>query len=105
MRERAPFVLQVERRQDAVRLVAGGELDPSTTPQLIEALRAHRGEDVVVDLGAVSFADSSVVRALVEERHHAALATCRLTIAGARGQVRRAFDVAGVADLFVFADD
>ena len=105
MLERAPFVLQVERRKGAVHVIAGGELDPTTAPEMIAALRAHRGEDVVVDLGAVSFGDSSIVRALVEERHHAALAGRRLIIAGARGQVRRTFETSGVASLFEFADD
>ena len=96
----APFTLHVEGREDAVRLVATGELDPTTAPSVAAILKQHRGDDVVVDLAAVSFADSSIVRALVEERHHAALAGRRFGIAGASPRVRRSFELSGVAELF-----
>lgn len=104
MRDQAPFLLRIERRDRTVHVVAAGELDPSTAPEVIAALRRHRGDDVVIDLAAVSFADSSIVRALVEERHHARLGGSSLTILGARGQVRRAFEVSDVEDLFDFDD-
>ncbi len=104
MADRAPFLLRVERRGDAVHVIAAGELDPSTAPDVVDALRRHRGEHVVVDLSAVSFTDSAIVRALVEERHHARLDGSELHIVGARGQVRRAFEVTGVESLFVFDD-
>jgi anti-anti-sigma factor len=105
MRERdAPFTLHVEGEEGSVRLVATGELDPSTAPSVAAILQQHRGDDVVVDLSAVSFADSSIVRALVEERHHAALAGARFGIAGATPRVRRSFEVSGVAHLFDWRD-
>ena len=83
-----------------MRVVATGELDPSTAPSVAAALRQHRGDDVVVDLSAVRFADSSIVRTLVEERHHAALAGARFEIAGATDRVRRSFELSGVEALF-----
>jgi anti-sigma B factor antagonist len=96
----APFTLHVEGEDGRVRVVATGELDPSTAPSVKAVLHQHRGDDVVVDLGAVSFADSSLVRALVEERHHAHLAGAAFAIAGASERVRRSFELSGVADLF-----
>ncbi|HEX8085290.1 MAG TPA: STAS domain-containing protein [Solirubrobacteraceae bacterium] len=96
----APFTLHVEGREGEVRVVATGELDPSTAPSVAAVLHQHRGDDVVVDLSAVSFADSSIVRALVEERHHAHLAGARFGIAGATERVRRSFELSGVAGLF-----
>ena len=95
-----PFTLRVEGREGEVRLLAAGELDPSTAPSVAAVLRQHRGEHVVVDLSEVEFADSSIVRTLVEERHHAVLAGARFGIAGASERVRRSFELSGVADLF-----
>ena len=100
----APFTLHVEGREDAVRIVATGELDPSTAPSVAGILAQHRGADVVVDLSSVVFADSSIVRALVEERQHARLAGARFGIEGANERVRRSFELSGVADMFDWAD-
>ena len=96
----APFTLHVEGREGHVRVVASGELDPSTAPSIAAILAQHRGDDVVVDLSQARFADSSIVRALVEERHHAALAGARFGIFGASDRVRRSFELSGVAGLF-----
>jgi anti-sigma B factor antagonist len=100
----APFTLHVEGREGEVRLVATGDLDPSTAPSVAAILRQHRGDDVVVDLSAVEFADSSIVRALVQERDHAALEGASFTIAGATERVRRSFELTGVADRFEWTD-
>ncbi len=95
-----PFTLHVEAREGEVRIVATGELDPSTAPSVAGVLEQHRGADVVVDVSQVSFADSSIVRTLVEERHHAQLAGARFGIEGANERVRRSFELSGVADMF-----
>src|SRR5688500_15779866 len=96
----APSTLHVEGREGEVRIVATGELDPSTGPSVASMLHQHRGDDVVVDLILVSFADSSIVRSLVEEHQHAQLAGARFGIAGANERVRRSFEVSGVAGMF-----
>lgn len=95
-----PFTLHVEGGEDEVLLVASGELDGTTAPSVAAALEQHRGSSVVVDLSAVTFADSAFVRALVEERHHAALAGATFGVEGASDRVRRSFEVSGVAGLF-----
>lgn len=100
----APFTLHVEGREGVVRIVATGDLDPSTAPSVEAVLRQHRGDDVVVDLSAVQFADSSIVRTLVQERDHAALEGASFTITGATERVRRSFELSGVAGRFDWAD-
>lgn len=95
-----PFTLRVEGREGAVRVLATGELDRSTAPSVAAVLAQHRGDDVVIDVSHVRFADSSIVRTLVEERHHAHLAGARFGIAGASERVRRSFELSGVAHLF-----
>jgi anti-sigma B factor antagonist len=96
----APFTLHVEGQDGHVRVVATGELDPSTAPSVKAILDQHRGDDVLVDLTEVTFADSSIVRILVEERHHARLSGATFGIDGANDRVRRSFELSGVADLF-----
>jgi anti-sigma B factor antagonist len=96
----APFTLHVEGSEGSVRVVASGELDPSTAPSVAAVLEQHRGDDVELDFSRVTFADSAIVRALVEERHHASLAGARFGIIGASDRVRRSFEVSGVAGLF-----
>lgn len=100
----APFTLHVEGREGVVRIIATGDLDPSTAPSVEAVLRQHRGDDVVVDLSAVRFADSSIVRTLVQERDHAALEGASFTITGATERVRRSFELSGVAERFDWAD-
>jgi anti-sigma B factor antagonist len=99
-----PFTLHVEAQEGAVRVVATGELDPSTAPSVAGILAQHRGADVVVDFTAVRFADSSIVRTLVEESQHARLAGARFGIEGADERVRRSFELSGVADMFDWND-
>jgi anti-anti-sigma factor len=96
----APFTLHVEGREGEVRIVASGELDPSTAPSVAAVLRQHRGDAIVMDFSMVDFADSSIVRTLVEERDHAALDGGRLILHGASDRVRRSFELSGVADRF-----
>lgn len=64
------FRLRLERQQECVLLRLAGELDLANAPQLIAALSVVRdepaGRAVVLDLSAVSFMDSTGVRALLE---------------------------------------
>jgi len=100
----APFTLHVEGREGEVLLVPTGDLDPSTAPSVAAVLRQHRGDDVVIDLSEVEFADSSIVRILVEERDHAALEGRRFELTGATERVRRSFELSGVAERFHWAE-
>lgn len=52
----------------AAMVVIEGELDLASAPQLVDAIAAlpEVGEPVVLDLGSVTFVDSSGVRALLD---------------------------------------
>jgi len=61
----AVFEVRIERDS---RVVVSGDLDLATAPQLmsaVESLAASGARRVVVDLGAVSFIDSSGISALL----------------------------------------
>lgn len=83
-----------------------GELDLATVPELDRALAAAAGEQatpIFVDLGACTFIDSTAINALL--RCYMTLAdgtngsAARLTIAGARGQVRRTLELTKVEEV------
>ncbi|HEX2358005.1 MAG TPA: anti-sigma factor antagonist [Micromonosporaceae bacterium] len=77
-----------------------GELDMSTEPELSKVLRqlidVPAGRDVTVDLGDVSFLDSSGVRALLEGNVLATRRGTRLRARNARGIVARVLYLTGV---------
>jgi anti-anti-sigma factor len=83
-----------------VVLRVAGELDMNTEPELSKALRelldAPAGRDVVVDLGDLSFMDSSGVRALLEGNALALRRGTRLRARNARGIVARVLYLTGV---------
>lgn len=76
-----------------------GELDLSSARCTCEALAAIRAPAIVVDLSELSYLDASGLSALVVARRRLALAGRRLTIRGARGGVRRVFEVTDLAHL------
>lgn len=84
-------------RERAV-LTASGELDLATCPDLRSALAgARRGgaSTVVVDLGAVTFVDSSVLGVLVEA-HRALVPGQRMQVTGASGLPLRVLQLTGL---------
>jgi anti-sigma B factor antagonist len=69
----APFSVSVVEQPDRVAIAVAGELDLATAPALEEALlpRLAAGADVVLDLTALEFMDSTGVRVIVSA-HRAA---------------------------------
>lgn len=82
-----------------------GEVDLATAPRLGEALRAvaRRAAGVVVDLGGVTFMDSSGVSALVRSREEMARRGGELVLTRATPTVRRILELTGLADRFRWA--
>jgi anti-sigma B factor antagonist len=88
-----------------VRLIAAGEIDRASAPALHTTLqRAIASTDgpVVVDLGAVSFIDSSGVNALVVAREAAG---SRLRLGATHHAVRRVLEITALLELFGLAGD
>lgn len=92
-------------RTDVVRPV--GELDWESGQEFAEEVRAvldARPDLLVIDLSAVSFADSSALHTLLAARDATVAAGARLVLAGplANG-VDRLFEVSGTREFFAFA--
>jgi len=88
-------------------LAISGELDVAGVPALDQALEAAIADSAgafFVDLCELEFLDSSGIRALLRARALLGREDRALALVGPDGPVRRALDVAGVADLFtIFA--
>lgn len=95
--------LSLQRTNDAGRVVvtAAGEIDSSNCASLEDLLRAVADEgassEVVVDLGEVSFIDSSGLRALIVGQRAIVKADGSLAISAASSSVRRLFEITGLA--------
>jgi anti-sigma B factor antagonist len=97
-----PFRIEVRPDRGRVHVVAHGEVDMVTVPQLaaeIDDLVGRGFEAVVLDLRATSFLDSSGVHMLVEQ---AARTDARITVIEGSPQVRRILDITGVRRLLQF---
>jgi anti-sigma B factor antagonist len=93
---------------DAVRVVADGELDLSTARRLDEALRAAEAAAapaIVLDIDAVSFVDSTGLRVLLAAASRSRRTGNRLRLTGGAAQARRLFALTGVAHQLPTADD
>ncbi|WCO65716.1 STAS domain-containing protein [Iamia majanohamensis] len=80
-----------------VVLTVSGEVDVFSVPRLRAAMGDVVGAaDVVVDLGGVTFCDSSVLRLLVDAQRDSAAAGHRLEVARPSPVVRDLFEVSGL---------
>jgi anti-sigma B factor antagonist len=96
----APWSFEVVST-DPLVVSIGGELDTLTGPHvregLIEALGSSEGP-VRIELAAVTFIDSQGLSMLIGAHHH--VPDRRITIAGARPNVRRLIDITGLDQIF-----
>jgi anti-sigma B factor antagonist len=91
-----PSTFTIERREAAHRTVVAvsGEVDIASAPALRSALESALGtQELLVDLCATSFMDSSGLHVLLEAHR---LMEERLTIVCPPGNVRRVLDLTGV---------
>jgi anti-sigma B factor antagonist len=99
---RRPPVEAVERREQDVVVRLAGELDLYNSTEVANAL-AQAGSDspsrLVVDLGEVTFMDSTMLGTLVEAQKGVGAGT-RFMLAAPSTDVRRALDVSGLARHF-----
>lgn len=94
---------ELETREDEPRpvVVVRGEIDVKTAPALESMLDGHREGDVVVDLSAVEFIDSTGLRALTKARSRLDESGAVLyVLAPEGGAVRRTMRLAGLATDF-----
>ncbi|MFB6805190.1 STAS domain-containing protein [Streptomyces sp. NPDC056387] len=87
-----------EKSPDGVLIRLRGDFDVHTVHLITDAVHAWPEDRIVIDLSHVSFADSSLLHALLDARigHH-------LTLAGPLPhQLDRLFDITATRGLFVF---
>jgi stage II sporulation protein AA (anti-sigma F factor antagonist) len=97
------FSLRVSFDESSVVLYLEGELDMASTPLVVEAVAAllEAGEpDVILDASLLGFMDSSGLNLLICERRQLEAAGGSLMLRNQGPQLRRLFEVAGLADEF-----
>jgi anti-sigma B factor antagonist len=81
------------------QIIVAGEIDASTVGQLASKLTDMEG-DIHLDMSAVSFIDSSGIRALVVAHQRAEERSNRMTIGEPSASVRRLFQLSSLDDYF-----
>ncbi|MFD9004771.1 STAS domain-containing protein [Streptomyces sp. NPDC059582] len=80
-----------------------GELDHHTAPEiraLLPGLTITQGQQLVVDLGGLTFCDSSGITVLIAARNHALGAHATIALAAVPAAVSRVFAVVGLDRVF-----
>jgi anti-anti-sigma factor len=99
-------VIAADRDDRRARLVLGGELDMDARFQAeraLDELLAQPVEQLVVDLGEVTFLDSTGMGLVLEVNDRARSEGFRLRLLRGPAEVQRVFELAGVADVLPFA--
>jgi len=99
-------VISAERDARKARLVVGGDLDMAArfqAEQALDALLAEPVEQLVVDLGEVTFVDSTGMGMVLEVHDRARTEGFKLRLLRGPKDVQRVFELAGVADVLPFA--
>jgi anti-anti-sigma factor len=101
----AELTLRHEGRADGYTLSVGGELDMATTRELIETVAQLVGQGVApltLDLGALTFMDSTGLRGIFAIRDLCEAHRCELALTLGPRHVQRIFDLTGTGDLLPF---
>ena len=103
------FAISADQRDGSVQLTLRGELDLATAPELEQLVneRIDAGDEVVVDLRALEFMDSSGIRVLVAAHTRAGRAGTRLVVVRAAGSsaVAKIVEVSGLDGELNLVDD
>ena len=102
-----PFRIDVEPERESVRVAPIGELDIATVEKLraeVERLRAAGFTDLVLDLRAVRFLDSTGLRLVLELDQAAREASQELLLIRGSAVVQRIFEVTQVSDRLQFIE-
>lgn len=93
--------VSIEMSDDGVIVVAG-EIDMAAGPIIDAAILAQeeRGVPVVLDLGAVSFIDSSGLRSLLSASRRANDRSSSVVLRSVGPEVARLLDITGTARMF-----
>lgn len=99
-------VISADRDDRTARLVLGGELDMAArfqAEQALDKLLATPVEQLVVDLGEVTFVDSTGMGLVLDVDDRSRAEGFKLRLLRGPDEVQRVFELAGVADALPFA--
>jgi anti-anti-sigma factor len=102
------FSIAVSRTGRRAVVALSGELDLAVEPELTATLEdvVATGESiVVVDLRALTFIDSTGIRALIEAKRRCTTAHCPLYLVNGPPEVRSVLALCGVEERFALLDD
>jgi anti-anti-sigma factor len=87
----------VRRDGDSTTVLAEGEIDKATAPLLRDCLTELRG-DVVLDLAALEFLDSTGLGVLIRANRNLEETGGTLRVRDPQPQVRRVLDITGLGE-------
>ena len=93
---------------DAAIYSVEGQVDMHTSPELRSALKQgllDKSSPIVVDLGGVTFIDSSGLATLIEALQAVGRYGGKLRLCGLSPEVRKLFDLARLNEVFDLRDD
>ena len=100
------FTVNLEDREGSLLVVARGELDLATAPELEAALAERNGnEPVTIDLRGLTFLDSSGLRAILTLDRRLAETGGKLTLVRGAKAVHQVFEIAGLDKKLDFVDE
>jgi anti-anti-sigma factor len=97
----------VDRGATPPTIALSGELDPHTAPLLqgeIDGVLDQGGTDLVLDLSALGFVDSSGLRVLIAAQHQLAAQGGTLVLRSPSETVRRLLEITGLVDHVTITD-
>jgi anti-anti-sigma factor len=97
--------VQWSESSDVGRCTLSGELDLATEGRVRQALLqllSSRPRRLVIDMGAVSFIDSTGLRALLSARNRASTTGTRIVLANVGQAVTRTLQIANLTNFFEF---
>ena len=106
--EERPFDVRCEHRDAGFVVVASGEIDLWSAPEVRAAMatRETRESGVVLDLRGVTFMDSSGLGLIVEQQQRARKSGFRFAIAvGATSDTHRILEMSGLTKVLELVDD
>ncbi|WP_307797824.1 STAS domain-containing protein [Streptomyces laculatispora] len=84
-------------------MTMAGELDHHSAPEvrdLLPGLSLVTGQRLLVDLGGLTFCDSSGITVLLAARNHALAARATIALIAVPDRVRRIFSIVGLEQVF-----
>ena len=101
------FDVEVSPADGAVLVRVTGDVDLATSPQLRAALDEAIGaspDAVRLDMGGVTFLDSSGISVLVDAQQRLQDASSKLVLHGVGDQIKRVLEISGLGSFFELSD-